>query len=149
MVAVLENAGRAFLKVFLPGLIVVAIGVSSQPNLNAAIAVGIAGIIGLLAAALTAIQTYVPQITVRYYIGDPAGRYVDAFLHGFLAAFLTAIIGILNEPSLAGWKSLIVGAIVGAMTAGLQAVEELLSPVPTPPVVPAAGLRDLRARAAA
>lgn len=143
MVVVLENAGRAFLKVFLPALLVVAIGIATQPNLDRGVAVGIAGLFAAIAAGISAVQTYVPLLTVRYWIGDPAGRYADAFLHGFLGAFLTALIGILNEPSLNAWKALIVGAVVGALTAGFQAVEELLSPVPVPPVVPAAGLRDL------
>lgn len=145
LVTVLENAGRAFLKVIGPALLVVAIGISQQPNLDRATAVGIAGLFAALAAGLTAIQTFVPQITVRYWIGDPAGRYVDAFIHGFLGAFITALIGILNEPSLATWKSAVVGLIVGALTAGLQAVEEVLSPTPVPPVVTPAGIPAMRA----
>jgi hypothetical protein len=148
MVAVLENAGRAFLKVFAPALLVVAIGISTQPNLDRATAVGIAGLFAAIAAGLAALQTYVPALTFRYWVGDPAGRYVDAFAHGFLGALLTAIIGILNEPSLATWKALLVGAIVGAITAGLQAVEEVLSPAPVPPIVPAGGRADLRVTAA-
>jgi hypothetical protein len=135
MVVTLENAGRAFLKVFLPALLVVAIGITTQPNLDRATAVGIAGLFSALAAGLSALQTWVPQITFVYLVGQPAGRYLDAFAHGFVGAFLTAIIGILNEPDLTAWKALVVGAVVGAITAGLQAVEELFSPTPIAPVV--------------
>lgn len=137
MVTVLENAGRAFLKVFGPAILVVAIGIAQQPNLDRGVAVGVAGLFAAIAAGLTAIQTFVPQVTVRYWVGDPAGRYLDAFLHGFLGALITSLIGILNQPVLSGWGAIVVGLIVGAITAGLQAVEEIVSPdpVPTPPVV--------------
>lgn len=135
MVTVLENAGRAFLKVFGPAILVVAIGIAQQPDLDRAVAVGIAGLMAAIAAGLTAMQTYLPQITVRFWVGDPVGRYLDAFLHGFLGALLVSIIGVLNEPVLSGWGSIVVSIIVGAITAGLQAVEELISPVAAPPVV--------------
>jgi hypothetical protein len=112
--------------------------------MNRAIAYGVAGLFASVAAGLAAIQTFVPQLTFRYWIGDPAGRYVDAFVHGFLGAFITALIGILNEPSLATWKSAVIGLIVGAITAGLQGVEDVVMPVPVPPVRHPAGLPSVR-----
>jgi hypothetical protein len=138
MNTLLANAGKAFLKAFLAALLVVAIGISTQPNLNGAVAVGVAGIMASIAAGLAAVQTYVPQLTFAPYLPAPYGSILDSFIRAALGAFVTSIIGILAEPSLAGWKALVVGAIVGALNAGLQAIQGTLTPGQKP--VPSYGL---------
>lgn len=127
MNTLLANAGKAFLKAFLAALLVVAIGVSSQPNLNGAIAVGIAGVMAALAAGLAAVQTFIPQLTLAPYLPVPYGSIADSFVRAALGSFVVAMVGILSEPNLSGWHALIVAAIVGAITAGLQAVQGSLT----------------------
>jgi hypothetical protein len=134
MNVLLSNAGRAFLKVFLAALLTVAIGVSSQPNLNGAIAVGIAGVMAALAAGLGALQSFLPQFTVAAYLAAPWGPIVDTFIRAALGAFITAIIGLLAEPSLSTWHAAIIGVIVGAISAGLRAVQGALTPGEKPSV---------------
>ena len=119
----LHDAALALLKTLGSGILVVAIGIFSAPNLDRAVAVGIAGIMALLAALAAAVQVFVPQISFRAWIGEPWGSLLDSFVHGFLGAFLTSIIGILNMPDLSTWHSLVVGALVGAFNAGLRAIQ--------------------------
>lgn len=128
MNTLLGNAGKAFLKVFAAALLVVAIGITKQPDLNGAIAVGIAGIMAAFAAGLAALQAFVPDLTFAAYLPAPWGSLVDSFVRAGLGAFITAVIGILSEPSLSAWHSLIVAAVVGAINAGLQAVQGALTP---------------------
>jgi len=136
MHTLLSNMGRAFLKVFGAALLVAAIGMSQQPTLHGAVLVGIAGVMAALAAGLAAITTFLPQfkLSVLIHLPAPYGPMVDAGVLGFLGSFITAIIGLLAEPSLATWKAAIVGVFVGALTAGLRAVQGLLTPSEAPAV---------------
>jgi hypothetical protein len=128
MNVLLSNAGRAFLKVFGAALLTVAIGISSQPNLNGAVAVGIAGVMAALAAGLGALQTFIPSLTLAAYVSAPVGPILDTFIRAALGAFVTAIIGLLAEPSLSTWHAAIIGVVVGAISAGLRAVQGALTP---------------------
>jgi hypothetical protein len=130
----LSNAGRAFLKVFGAALLTVAIGISAQPTLHGAVLVGIAGVMAALAAGLGALQTFLPGFTLAAYIKAPYGPIADTFIRGALGAFLTAIIGLLAEPSLSVWHSAIIGVVVGAISAGLRAVQGMLTPGEKPAV---------------
>lgn len=134
MDVVLSNMGRAALKALLSGLLIVAIGVSHQTNLNGAVAVGIAGLIAIGAAVLAAVQTYIPALSVKAYIPAPWGPAIDSFIHAALPYFLVAVIGILNEPDMAAWKAAIVAAIVGAVNAGLRAIQGAATPGDLPSI---------------
>jgi hypothetical protein len=127
MGGLLEKAGASFLRAFLGSLVVLAPGILAAPNLNRGVALGIAALIASIAAGLKSVQAYVPRLSVVGYIHDekwkPAGAIADSFLRAFIATFLTSVIGILNMPSLSGWKSLVVAALVGAFTAGVKTVE--------------------------
>ena len=127
MGVLLEKAGASFLRAFLGSLIVLAPGILAAPNLNRGVAIGMAGVMAAIAAGLKAIQVYVPTISVVGYIHNdaakPAGAIADSFLRAAIAAFLTGIIGILNMPDLHAWRSIGLGLIVGAVTAGVKAAE--------------------------
>lgn len=128
MQRLLELMGRTALKVFLSSLVVYAAGWAYVPNLNGLIAVGGAAIVAALAMALKAIQVYIPQLTFEQYVGELYGKLLDAFVHGFLGAFVTAVIGILSLPDMSTWKSALFGAVVGALNTGLKALEIALTP---------------------
>lgn len=132
MEKVLTDAALAFLKVTGAALIVVAVGVTQQSNLDGAIALGIAGLMAAIGSGIAAVQAYVPQLSLRAYLPDPAGAIADSFLHAFLGAFLTAIAGWLAEPNYAAWKAFLIGAVVGALSAGFRAVQGALTPSQAP-----------------
>lgn len=127
MNTLLANAGKAFLKAFLASFLVVAIGLTSQPTISGSLGLGVAGIMASIAAGLAAIQTFVPQLTFAPYLPAPYGSIIDSFIRAALGAFITSLIGILSEPSLSGWHALIVGAVVGAINAGLQMIQGTLT----------------------
>lgn len=125
---VFSDAGLAFLKATGSALLVVAIGISASPNLDSAVAVGIAGVIAAFAAGLAALQVFVPQISFRMWIGEPWGAIFDSFTHAAVGGFLTSLIGIMAMPDLSAWKSLIVAALIGAVNAGFRAIQGRLTP---------------------
>lgn len=119
----LGDAGRAFLKAFAATLFVVLIGVSSQTNLDAALGFGVAGLAASLAAGLAAIQVFIPSLSFRAAVPGALGPMLDSFAHAFLGAFVVAVTGWLAEPNYSAWKAVLIGAIVGAINAGLRAVQ--------------------------
>lgn len=120
------------LKAMLSALLVVAIGISAAPNLDGAVALGIAGLISIIAAGVTAIQVYIPQLDFRSYMGEFAGNLMNAFVRAGLGAFLTAIAGWLAMPNFETWKSVLIGAIVGGINAGLRAIQGALTKTERP-----------------
>lgn len=139
METLLANAGKAFLKVFGAALLVVLIGITKQPTLTAALGVGVAGIMASIAAGLAALQTYIPQLTFAPYVPAPYGSILDSFTRAFLGALVTALVGLLAEPALDWTSSLVIAVVVGAINAGLQAVQGTLTVGQKP--VPSMGLR--------
>lgn len=130
MKSVLAAAGRTFLKAFGASLVILAPGVLAAPDLNQAYALGVAALFASVAAGVRAIQVFVPQLSVVGLL--PAnlvvlGAWVDAFIRGFLGAFLVSVVGVLNAPDLATGKALVVAALVGALTAAFRALEGLLT----------------------
>jgi hypothetical protein len=123
MTSLLSAAGRAFLRAFAGALIILLPGVLAAPDLNAARALGVAAFLASLVAGIRAIQAYAPQFTIAQYIGAQVGAYVDSFLRAFLATFLTMITGALQAPNLSTGKSLAVAALIGAVTAGVRALQ--------------------------
>lgn len=123
----LEEAGKAALRAVIPVALVVGLGISSAPDLDGAKAQAVVGIVAIVAAALKAITVFVPQLTVASYVGA-LGRYVDAFLQAGLAALITGVLGLLAAPDLSFSKALITGVLVGALTAGIRAVQALVTP---------------------
>jgi len=138
MNVLISNMGRAFIKAFGSSLIVVLIGLSSQPDLNGTIGIGIAGLMASIAAGLTAITSYVPQLSFEHYFGHTHGAIVDSFIRAFLASGIVAATGWLAEPNLSTWHAAVVGILVGAINAGFRGVQGFLTPGESP--APAKGL---------
>ena len=128
----LHDALYAFGKAFVSVAIVVLIGISSSPNFNGAVGLGLAGLCAAIAAGLAAVQTFIPAISFRAYVADPFGPALDSFVHAALGAFLVAIVGWLNMPDLSTLHSVVIGAIAGAINAGLRAIQGALTPGENP-----------------
>ena len=135
MKALLAAAGRTFLKAFGASVIILAPGVLSAPDLNQAYGLGVAALFASVAAGIRAIQVFVPQLS---FVGLLPDRYkvvaawVDAFVRGFLGAFLVSILGVLNAPDLATGRALLTAALVGALVAAFRALEGLLTKTEQP-----------------
>jgi hypothetical protein len=152
MQSLLSEAGRSFLRAFAASIIVLAPGILAAPNLNRAVAIGIAAVMASIAAGLKAIQVFIPRLSLVAYLPArplPLGAWADSFLRAFLAAFVTSLIGILNMPDLSGGKAAVVGALVGAFAAGFRGIQSALTrgelpfaaagfTIPPPPVPPEA-----------
>lgn len=142
MLHLLSEAGRSFLRAFGGSLIVLFPGILAAPNMSGAVALGIAALVASLAAGLKAIQVFIPQLTFAALFPARFAVYalwVDSFARAFLASFIVSIVGLLSMPTLDFGKSIIVGVIVGAITAGIRAVQSLLTPGEGPN--PQAGLQ--------
>jgi hypothetical protein len=127
MDTLLANAGKAFLKAALASFLVVVYGLASQPTIHGALAIGIAALMAAVAAGLAAIQTFIPQLTFAPYLPAPWGSILDSFIRAALGAFVVSLIGILQEPSMSGWHAAFIAAVIGAINAGLQAIQGTLT----------------------
>lgn len=125
MLALLSAAGRSFLRAFLAALLVLSVGVLAAPNLNQAYLLGVAALMGALAAGLRAIQAYAPKLSLAFYLGHPYGDWADSFLHAFLAAILVTVPGVLGAPDLQTARAIAVASIIGAFNAGIRALQGL------------------------
>lgn len=128
MHALLSAAGRSFLRAFVASIIVLGPGILAAPNLDGAVTLGIAAVVASIAAGLKAIQVFLPQVSFVPYVKAPFGDWLDSFARAFLAAFVTALIGILAMPDFGAWKSAAIAALTGAIAAGIRAVQGLFTP---------------------
>lgn len=125
MKILLEKAALSFVRAFGASALVLSLGVLSAPNLNQAYGLGVAALIASIAAGVKAIQVLVPGISFASFISQPLAAWVDSFSRAFIGTFLVAMIGILNAPDLSTSRSLLTAAIVGAVAAGLRAIQGL------------------------
>lgn len=128
MLELLSEAGRSFLRAFAGSLLVLVPGVLSAPNLDAARGLGVAALIASVTAGIKAVQVFVPRLSFAELVGEKYGSLVDSFARAFLGAFLVLLPGMLNAPNLDEARALAVAAIVGAVTAGVRALQALFSP---------------------
>lgn len=142
MLHLLSEAGRAFLKAFGASLLVLLPGVLAAPDLTGAYALGVSAIIAALVGGLGAIQVFVPQLSFKSLF--PAqyafvALWVDTFARAFIGSLVTLSVAFLSTPDISVTRAAITGIIVGAVTAGLHALQGLLTPGQQP--VPQKGLR--------
>lgn len=136
----LSSAGRAFIGAFVVSAITLSTGVLAAPNLNESLALGVAALFASVAAGVKVLQEFVPQLSFASLLPQPYAAYADAFLQAGLGAFLVSLVGVLSAPDLATAKSLITGAVVGALMAGFRALQGLLTPGESP--LPGIGLGE-------
>lgn len=130
-------AGTSFLRAFGAAFLVYAIGVLAAPDFASARSLSIAALLASLAAGLRAVQVFVPQVSFGALLGQPAGAWADSFTRAFLATLLISVTGWLASPDFSTWRAVGLAAVVGAVTAGLRAMQGLLTKGDTP--VPATG----------
>jgi hypothetical protein len=141
MTQLLERAGASFLRAFGAALIVLFPGVLAAPDLNGAKALAVAALFGSLTAGLRALQEFIPSLTFAQFVPQPYAAWVDSFVRGFLGAFITTIIGLFVAPDLNTMRAAVTAALVGALTAGLRALQGAItrgeSPAPSTGITPA------------
>lgn len=126
--------GRAFLVTFLFAVT----GILTAPNMTTAVALSWAALVASLVAGLRAVQVFVPQISWKSVFSQPLAAWVDAFTLGFLGSLLTLLTGWLASPDLSNWKSALLAVLIGAVTAGVRALQGLATPGDNP--LPEVGL---------
>ncbi len=126
MTGLLSNAGRSFLRAFAGSLLVFIPGVLAAPNLGAVRGLALAATVASLAAGLKAVQVFVPALSFASLVKSQFyASLLDSFMRAFLAALFTLLIGLLDAPEFALSKSALIAVIVGAVTAGVRAIQGL------------------------
>lgn len=123
MTKLLERAGASFYRAFGAELIVYLPGILAAPNLDQARALGVAAFGASIAAGCRVLQVFVPQLSFTHLLGQVVGALVDSFARAFIGTFLTLITGALTAPDLATARALGAAALVGAVAAGLRALQ--------------------------
>lgn len=148
MKEILAGAGRRFLHTVAAALFVFILGLLSAPNLvldNMRV-YGIAFLVAIGAAALKFIAEVFPFVSVVNYVPDQYKVYAawaDAFLQAGVSAFVVVAPGILDAPDLKTAGALVVAALIGALTAGVRAIEGLLTKSERPATVAALKLKPV------
>lgn len=127
MTHLLSEAGRSFLRAFAVTFVAFATGILGATNESSAVALSIAALAASVAAGLKAIQVFVPQISFDAILPAPWSTYADSFVRAFVGAFLVTVTGWLAAPNWSVWHSALLGALVGAATAGIRAIQGLLT----------------------
>lgn len=145
---ILAAAGRRFLHAAAAAFIVFVLGMLAAPNLvvdNLRV-YGLAFLIAIGAAFLKFVSEVAPFLSVSNYVPDKYKVYaawVDAFLQAAIAAFVVDAPGIFNAPDLKTAGAVAVAVLIGAITAGVRAIEGLLTPSERPRTVAALKLQPV------
>lgn len=143
---ILAAAGRRFLHAAAAAFIVFILGLLAAPDLSVERlkSYGVVFLVAIGAAALKFIAEVFPYVSVANYVPGQYRVYaawVDAFLQAGVAAFLVAAPGIFDAPNLSTAGAVAMAALVGALTAGVRALEGLLTPEERPRTVAALKLK--------
>jgi hypothetical protein len=156
MTALLQQAGESFLRAFASSLVFLIPGLLVAPSLGSLGGLALAALVASVVAGLKVVQVFVPQISFASLIKNTlVAELLDSFTRAFLGTFITLVtssLGVLHVITLTTVKDLLLAAIIGAGTAGLRALQGLLTigeePVPAKglklPVVPVKGVTDPR-----
>jgi hypothetical protein len=120
---VFSSAARAFAIAFGSSALILAGPVLDAADVKTAVALGIAALIASIAAGVKALQEYIPQISVGSYVKQPFGAWIDAFLQGGIGAFAVLLFNWLSAGDVTDWKNWIAAAAIGALQAGLRALQ--------------------------
>lgn len=129
----LEAAGRTFIQAFASALFVYGLGVLKAPDLQHTYLIAVAAIIASIAFGIAALLNWInskpsPYLTFVRWFGHPLGDWLDAFTLAFLSTLVVTLPGVLGAPDFGTLKAVIVGAITGAVAAGVRAAVGLLTP---------------------
>lgn len=113
----------AFGRVFLVTLLLAATGILTAPDQETAVALSLAALVASFVAGLRAVQILIPGITFARLFPQPIAAWVDSFTRAFLAVFVTLLTGWLAAPDWATWKSAVTAVVIGALTAGVRALQ--------------------------
>lgn len=129
MRALLSAAGRSFLKAAVGAFVLYIYGLAGAPTLHETFAIAAAASVAAVVAGLRAIQAYVPKLTLQSLLGLGVfyGGIVDSFVRGFVGALIAGLIGVLATPDVHTLAAVTGAAVLGALLAGLQAAEGLLT----------------------
>lgn len=127
MTSLLEKMGTSFIRAFGAAFIFFATGIFNAPNFDSARSLSIAAFLASLAAGLRAVQVLVPQLSFSGVFQQPVAAWLDSFTRAGLTAFLVVVTGWLAAPNFDTWKSVLIGAVVGAGAAGFRALQGLLT----------------------
>lgn len=130
---------RTAVRAFGVAVLILAPGIWAAPDLNSSIALGVAALIAGLAAAVKTVQELIPSISFANLLPQPWAAWADAFTQAALGAFVVAVLGWMAMPDFGTWKSVLIGALIGAGAAGARALEGLLTPGETP--IPSKGVK--------
>jgi len=144
MGSVLSKAGRAALRAVIPVALTLGVALLGAKSVDDLRLQATVGICALLAAAVGALQEFVPQLSFAAYSPE-FGKYIDAFVQAFVGTLLTLSLSILAAPDTAFGLAAWTAAIVGALTAAVRAVQALLTPGENP--APNTGVRPLGSKA--
>ena len=131
---VLAAAGRRFIHVELAAIIVFAIGIvnAADESTRAALYAGL--IVATVAALIAALKQVAPVLSWSALLPADASpwektvaAWADAFTQAFIGSFVATITGWLAAPDLSTWHTILVGALIGAFTAAMRALEGLLT----------------------
>lgn len=142
----LAAAGRRFLHTAGAALIVFILGLLSAPDLvlDNLYLYGVAFLVAIGAAALKFVAEVAPFLSIANHVDGKYRVYaswVDAFLQAAISAFVVTAPGIFDAPDLKTAGALAVAALIGALTAGVRAIEGLLTPDERPATVAALKLQ--------
>ena len=148
MKEILASAGRRFLHTAVAAFITFVLGLLAAPDLvldNLRV-YGVVFLVAVGAALLKFISEVFPHFSVARYAPDKYKVYaawLDAFLQAAVAAFVVAAPGIFDAPDLKTAGAIAVAALIGALTAGVRAIEGLLTPSERPQTVAALKLHPV------
>lgn len=140
MKKLLYAAGTSFLRAFGAALLTFGVGILSAPDTKTAVALSISALLASLAMGLRAIQVFIPQLSFSSFLPQPIAAWADSFTRAFLATLVITLTGWLDAPDLATWKAVAVAAIVGALAAGVRALQGLATQGEEP--APNTGLQE-------
>lgn len=132
-------AMTAFGRVFLVTFLLAATGILTAPDQVTAVALSWAALVGSIIAGFRALQIFIPKLTFANLLDQPFAAWADAFTISFLGVFITLLTGWLAAPDFTNWKAALTSVVIGALTAGVRALQGLLTPNNTP--APKVGLK--------
>jgi len=125
---VINSAGRALLRAIAPAVFVLATGLLAAKNLDESKTVLATAIVAILVAAAGALQAFVPALSWRSYVREGIAKYLDAFTQAAAGSFLALLTGWLTAPEWAFSTAGLTAIVIGALTAGVRAVQALITP---------------------